>query len=564
MKTNFKSFRIVSGIILTALCLAFSSCSKEETPPDIGNPENPGGEIETGPGVDLETVEKDNGEIGLMVNAREITKKGYNTAFADILVEASTGNFSQIDLPIDEFTNLARLRLEIDDLTEEQEAELRDGVDLVVTIKDASKNILEVLSLSKTSFTASPAELVVKGEELEDRTDVVKFRSDVPYYIQLVNSDGTVVTSGLDNSNYVSTTGSASIILRNVNEIDYEFDTRTAYYIEEIPGKTGVFSFGVRNSDDEMLFAYVNQSSSEGTMNIQTRRNREINGEETNPAEFINYQFRIEKVGLGAYTISTESTTLNQSALSVVGENTRLGAVSSTEPAYFRIIALDIDWNVQELDTRFTQPILPPNNTDAAFNSTLRNCSAGSLVQTVGQAETLTSTTFTAWEDTFSISTNDTYSISTTVSAEVSAEFYGVGATVGVESTGSYEFSKSATQTNTRSGGLENSRSVTISTERSITVPPQRATQVSDLYQTYQNIKVPFVQRFRIKGDFQADGSALTGEEILTLFNFNSFSGVVSEIGADFIEVTVRGTSTIDRLIETRTSADNVEPNCGG
>lgn len=147
-------------------------------------------------------------------------------------------------MPIDEFTNLARLSLEIDDLTEEQEAELRDGVDLVITIKDASKNVLEVLSLTKTSFTASPVELVVKGEELEDRTDAVKFRSDVPYYIQLVSADGTTVFSGLDNSDYVSTTG------------------------------------------EEMLFAYIPKKSYERTMMIQTRWNREINGGKTNPAYF--------------------------------------------------------------------------------------------------------------------------------------------------------------------------------------------------------------------------------------------------------------------------------------
>ncbi|KQC29492.1 hypothetical protein [Flagellimonas eckloniae] len=571
MKTNFKNVKVILSIFSTLLLFACSSCSKDTVAPpetEIGNPDTPGegeGEIETGEGINVDEVEKDNGELGLMVNAREITKKGYNTAFADILVEASTGNFSQVDLPIDEFTNLATLRLEIDDLTAEQEAELRDGVDLVVTVKDASKAVLEVLNFTKTSFTDSPDELIMNGEGLEDLTDVVKFRSDIPYYIQMVSEDGTVY-GGPDNSFYLSNTGTDRMItVRDIDDIDYGNDTTTAYYIEEISEKPGVFSLGVRDGENK-LYAYLSKGSTEGTLLIQTRRNRVINGSDTNPSDLnlTNYQFRIEKAGPGMYTISTELPTFDQNPLKLAGENSRFAIVANSPVVYFRIISLAVDWDVQELETRFTQPILPPANTDAAFNSTLRNCSSGELVQTVGQSETLTSTTFTAWEDTFSVSTTDTYSISATVSAEVEGSFFGNSATYGVEVTGGYEFSKSETTTNTKSGGLENSRSVTVSTERSITVPSQRATQVSDLYQTYRNIKVPFVQRFRIRGDFQEDGSALDGEEILTLFNFNSFSGVVTEIGSDFIEVTVRGTNTIDRLIDTRTSADNVEANCGG
>ena len=570
MKTIFKSIERILSIFLIALVLTSTSCSKDTVAPpieEIGEPINPGdGKIETAPGIDIDEVEKDNGEVGLMVNAREITKKGYNTAFADILVEATTGNFSQIDLPIDEFTNMAVLRLEIDDLTEEQEAELRDGVDLVVTVKDASKAILEVLNFTKTSFTDSPDELIMPGEELEDLTDVVKFKSGIPYYIQVYSDDGKEIIGGPDNRTFNSTTSlSENIYFRHSDEIDYTFDTSTAYFFEEIPGKPGVFSFGIKDGPEDKLYAYITDDRS-GELNIQTRANRSKNGVNTDTSDFPKYQFHIEKVGQGMYTFSTELTSFDKGTLKRAGEHGGRFAMSSnrTEPAYFRIISLAVDWDVQELETRFTQPILPPANTDAAFNSTLRNCSSGELVQTVGQAETLTSTTFTAWEDTFSVSTTDTYSISATVSAEVEGKFFGKKATVGVQVTGGYQFSKTETETNTRSGGLENSRSVTISTERSITVPSQRATQVSDLYQTYRNIKVPFVQRFRVRGDFQEDGSALSGEEILTQFNFNSFSGVVTEIGSDFIEITIRGTNTIDRLIDTRTSADNVEPNCGG
>jgi len=70
------------------------------------------------------------------------------------------------------------------------------------------------------------------------------------------------------------------------------------------------------------------------------------------------------------------------------------------------------------------------------------------------------------------------------------------------------------------------------------------------------------VQRFRIKGNYQEDGKALSGEEITTQFTFNSFTGVITDVQSDYIEVTVRGTNLINRLIETETISKDIEGAC--
>jgi len=577
MKTNFKHVKLVLGIFLTALHIAFTSCSKDTvTPPvdEIGNPDNPmepgDGEIESGEGIDLEEVEKDNGEIGLYINARDIVKKGYKASFADIMVTATTGNFNATDLIVDEFTNLARLQLEIDELAEEQEVELRDGVDILVTIKDESKNILESKPFTKTSFTDNPSELNMEGTGLDDLNDIVKFRNDKIYFIQLYDPDGKEIIGSPNNSPKANEmSGIEGILLTNISQIEYSKEEERFYgfFFEEIPGQPGVFGIGARD-ENRKLYTYIqtanSPNSSIGRLNTQTRKNHADNGGDTDITResLSNYRFRIEKAGQGLYTITS---LFNDQKIRYQPEiDQRFHATNTGTPSYFRIISLDIDWNLEELDTRFSKPILPPSSTSAAFNSTLRNCSSGELVQTVGQETTLTYTSTTAWEETMSVSTRDTYSVSATVSAEVEGSFFGNAATYGVEVSGGYEFSKDVTTINTISGGHSSSESITFSTERSITVPSLRATQVADLYQTYSNIKVPFVKRFRIRGDFQEDGSALNGDEILTLFNFNGFSGVITEIGLDYIEVTIRGTNTIENLFDTRTSADNVEPNCGG
>ena len=224
----------------------------------------------------------------------------------------------------------------------------------------------------------------------------------------------------------------------------------------------------------------------------------------------------------------------------------------------------DIDWDIQSIGYRSLQPVLLPSQTSFAFNSTLVNCSSGELTQVVGVSESRESKSVTGWEESMSVSSSSEASVSVTIGAEVETSFFGNSGTASTSVTGSYTTTTSRTKTQTLSGSLEQTETVVVSSERTITVPPGKATLVSDIYQSYENVRIPFIQRFRIRGDYQEDGKSLTGEEILTQFSFNGFNGVVTEVGGDYIEVTVRGTNIIDRLIDTRTVAEDTPANCSG
>ncbi len=540
-----------SFLLLFALLFTFIAC----TPDDQEVPEI----VEELPGVDIDDeVESDQGSIGISISTRNLARKGYIAATADILVISETGNFSKLDIPFDELTNIALLRYEVDSLSEEQSNELRNGVDLTVRIKDDEGNTLLIREYSKTSFLPSPEDIEMPASDFENRYSRIALREQINHYVQVVSSDNTVL-GGPDNSHFSNATDHPlPIEFVPSEELNYETNTsalHTAFRFREIPEKPNVFNIS-RHHGDDIHYVYFH---SNGFLSIQTKRNLIINGGNTNAEDLLNYQFLIEKADEGKYTITPLVTGI---PVSLSGEDNLFESKEDLDPSYFRIFSLDIDWQVQSLGTSYMQPILPAAETASAFNSTLRNCSSGPLEQKVGQSETISSTSTVEWSESMSVSSKNTTSVSVTVGAEVETKFFGSGGTASVSATGGYEYTKEATQTRTQSSSFEETESVTVSFERTITVLPGTATQVLDIYQTYENIRIPFVQRFRIKGTFQDNNEPLTGEEVVSQFNFNSFTGVITEVGDDFIEVTVRGNNHINRLIDTRTSADDIPADC--
>ena len=206
---------------------------------------------------------------------------------------------------------------------------------------------------------------------------------------------------------------------------------------------------------------------------------------------------------------------------------------------------------------------MPANSTQSAYNSTLKNCSSSSgLAQGISEDTRISTTQTLGWEETMSVATTNSGGVSVTISHEAETKFFGVGGKTTGEISGNYQYTKTRTETNTKSGSLTETKTVQVSVKRNVTVPPNTAVSVADLYQQYQNIKVPFIQRFRIYGKYQEDNSDLTGQEILTQFAFNSFSGVVTDVQSSFIDVTVRGTTTIDRVIKTLTETRDIPDAC--
>lgn len=83
-----------------------------------------------------------------------------------------------------------------------------------------------------------------------------------------------------------------------------------------------------------------------------------------------------------------------------------------------------------------------------------------------------------------------------------------------------------------------------------------------DAYQTYSNVRVPFVQRIRITGTFEDTDEVLTGYEIATQYSLASGRGVITEIGANYIEITVRGQTILDNVLKTKSEVKDVASGC--
>ena len=551
MKTTTKLFSRLFSIVFLLFALA---CSKD----DSTNPPGKDDEVEVLPStISTSEFETDEGEIGISISGRDIARKGYKPFTAVISIE-STSTLEDQTIPFDELNNLANLSFKNEDMDDALESELKEGVPVQVTVLDENDAVLATQNFTKLSFRASPTEEEINSDGLDDLYAEVSLREDLKYYMQMVNKDNEVY--GVPGSQRYPDTGNLATDMRARETLDYAgdpdyFENFTTYRFAKIPNNEDYYSISVHNNND-IHYLYMGG----GILRIQSKANLVKNGVNTPVEDYPNYWFKIEKEGPGLFKIvpnGADNPLIHSGANFVPAANS-----DPSNPLYFRILLFNIDWNIVAIDSKFMKPIMPPSGTNSAYNSTLRNCSSGSLTQTVGETTTITTTQIAGWEETMSVSTTNTGSVSVTISHEAETKFFGTGGKTTGSVTGSYEYSKTRTETNTKSGSLSTEKSVQVSVSREVGVPPGTAIAVADIYQQYLNIKVPFVQRFRISGKYQEDNSELTGQEILTQFAFNSFTGVVTDVQANFIEVTVRGTTTIDKIIETSTESRDIPNAC--
>ena len=102
----------------------------------------------------------------------------------------------------------------------------------------------------------------------------------------------------------------------------------------------------------------------------------------------------------------------------------------------------------------------------------------------------------------------------------------------------------------------------TVFNSRTVTVPPFTVVEVRDLIKKIPNVRVPFTQVLRIRGTDSGTGTPITGEEIVGQLVFNFFGGVVQTIGADYVDISLRGMATIDNFYKASTRVDEVENGC--
>lgn len=539
MKTTMK---ILRSILACFLLLFFTGCSKDEMA--SGN-----GVLDQVNGISADDLENYKGDLGLLINTRDIVKKGYNPTKVIITTTASQGNYDQ-EISIDPFTNIAQLKLSIDDLSASAEQELRNGVGLNIVVQDASNTVLSTQSYSIISFAESGNELNLNATSLAFQQEELYFKDNMNYYLQTVNANGNYSNNVVWKPS--SALGNATRLVSTSTNF-WPGITTEQYRFIKVPNESNVFSFYSVNT---YKYIYI------GDVTRHLWQSSATSFPENSPNSLAdNWKFKIVKEANGLFTLRGFEDNLPLRSF-LFGSNVCWQTNPSGTIQYFRIIALDIDWQVTALNTEYLQPILPSVDTSFGFNSTLRNCGSGTLEQQVGIQREVTTTFTSSLSESIGLSGRVTTSVDVSVSATAEASFFGNGGSVTGEVSAGLEVSVEASST--RTIGVENSTSETNTffSSRTVTVPAGRASLVFDAYQTYSNVRVPYVKRLRLKGLHTGSSEFLTGQEIATQLRITNFPGVITNIGSDFVEINIKGNMNLDNMVDSVTEVRNVAANC--
>jgi hypothetical protein len=247
----------------------------------------------------------------------------------------------------------------------------------------------------------------------------------------------------------------------------------------------------------------------------------------------------------------TSSTSSDWKALRMAGAGNR-----------FRLISPDITWSAEDRSTVFQQPIMPASKIEFAYQSTIKNCSSGALTETVGLTKSRTSTRSMETSESLQFFASAERSVGLKVGAEAGVSVPAVGEVKAtVEFNSDLSFTTSATTSSENKLSEVNEQTSEVSRMRTLEVLPRTGVEVYDAVRVVKNARIPFTQVLRLKAIYN-DGTKLSGPEILTQMLFNFVEGVPTAIGADYVEVSLRGEVFINEMFETETGAKDVPNAC--
>ncbi len=540
---------------MSTLFIISVGCSED----DVTNPGPGDGEIVELSGITADELENYQGDIGLSIDVRSLIKKGYNPIKAVLDFDASTGDYDQ-ELTIDPYTNIIQYSVRVEDLSKDAEDELRNGVPLSVAILDENDSEIVSESYSILSLEENGNDVHIDGNELAYNNVELEFKLDMPHFLQTVDANGNYGINVVEKPASAVTT--STTLFEDYSEFKATWSNHQ-YYFYKYPNEENVFSIWSKHTN-----RYLQISNEQLTFRQ--------NGNAVHPDGIQNntlgddYKFRIKREENGLYTIRRYST---NEPLRRRPNGTGLlywiaYPLDQYEIQYFRILALDVQWDFQELETKYLNPILPSVDTSFGFNSTLLNCGNGSLSQEVGIQREVTTSRTVGWEESISISSREEFGGSITVGVEAEANFFGGSVTANAEATSTYNFSQEVTSSQSQFEEMGSEETNSYFSLRTVDVPSGSASLVYDAYQTYSNVKIPFVKRFRIFANqidpFNNNALAgnLSGTEIATQLRVTNFRGTITEIASDYIEVTLRGTSVLDNMVHTQSEIRDVAADC--
>ncbi len=526
MKEIIKRRRITIYLpLLLGLFLMIGSCKKDNVEPKDTQPEA--------------NFNLDEGSIGIVIDTREIFRKGYKPVHAQV----SFQNFSAYNttLDVDSVTCIAKFDLENKSLTESEKTAFTNGVPVSIDIYNGVGTLLTNYSDNKLEVDDSNKPIILSTEK-PYIIRPLKLKEGVPYLLQLEDTDGLLTSTSSDG-----------YLIKD--------------YVNDNPDQQ--FYFIPAGDDDTYLIDHYGYS--EGThMALEEKYQFFILAGDFVPLPADGpTKFVFEQDDDGWIRMRIQNT--NKHVYLRDSKGYELLADTSGKYSRFRIISDNINWHVEDRGTHYNQPIISPVKLDFAYNATLKNCSSAALTEEVGKSESKSRTTTMSTSEGLQLFSSETdkigIKVGVEVSAKVGADLDGVAEAseeVKVSEELSYDYTYTTSQTKTTENTWSESTTTTdaVSRVRTLALNPYSAVEVYDAIKSVDNVITPFTQVLRITGDYKKNGQALTGPELVTQMRFNLVGGIVTTVADKYIEVTLRGHSTMDELFKAVTEVYEIPGAC--
>ncbi len=483
------------------------------------------------------------GSIGLVIDTRPIFQKGYAPTRAELSFPGAS-DFDTV-LAVDALTNLAILRLENEALTEAQREIFAAGLATTIVVYGEAPEP-----------GAAPGVEARSEVELGRREeDMILDDSNRPYAIA---TELPTVTGSLPFITalpyLLHAEGWAGFLTNAYPELGEEWvplprpylpgDWTQLFFFEPVSGAEDTYM--VRHGDYRWgwhpagLWVYLTTDEEEASEFVIERDDRtwvkfRCSGEDD---RYLWLDDHVIRVGTAA------------------------------EAGRWRLLADMIDWELEDFGTAYEQPIMPPARVDFAYQTTIRNCSAAQVTETIGRTQSKTVTTTYEYVESLQLFSSEETSSEIKVSTEVELSFeaggFGASYQAGVEASQGYNYTTSESEGWEEHWTTTLSETVEVSRDREVVVPPYTAITATDIIRSIENVRMPWTQRLRLRGRLRESGRTMTGPELLTHYHANLAGGLVMEVGEWYLDISLRGETRVDSFYQAESVVNDDESGCGG
>ena len=567
---------------------------------DIANPV-----IDNSAGDDVNTFK---GEIGVIVDARQIARKGYKPRSAVVTVTDSLESVVPSQpieitrtLALGEFSHMGVFKLALSELEPGVADALNNGAELSISLfetMDASSAnaIVEDYSVSRVVMQANPNPVTVSANAVEETDLEFTLTPDTEYFIEHVNWKGDPTGYGMR----FQTPAGRNIFVHNagipIDDAQSTNSNKWLYRFYPIPGEENTYAIQYKDTGQFLRtwnnFFHLNAGhetwSRGGRHNpIRLAQETDFNQALSQHGDWI--KFEVKKVRDGVFTLNSKmkgtplmriddgnhywglsfgtndtnspSVFKYRSYKMVLGQwqdRGNPGQIPMTS-VYFRFVTNNVDWELESIGSEMVQTVVPEPRIGIAYETDEDNCGSENLITTTGVDRSAETSVGAEFQESFSLMTSQSNTLGWKLGVSLGGS---PGPSYSAEISGSHTWESQNSQTTTTTSVETSTETIAFSSTKQVTVRPDHNSRVTAAYEVYDDIKAQFVQRFQLRGMDKHTGAYLSGDEIATQLQFTNFPGVVTGVSSDVTEFTLHGTATISNLIKGRTTITEKEIEC--